>query len=189
MAISIKVGDAAEAQAPVESPEVPSVPVQFKLNMRRTLDNNIIINDHPDVDIVLMLGAEEKIVLFPKEVISDIVYDTQNRFFRFMRKKGIINPETVRGGNVYGSMEGTVLGVSEQDQFLPLVILNITKFIDEERPYFEYVEKYNQMEDDEMLDPDAADSTDLGEVPQAAEKGGIRPGYGRVSPYFLSYML
>tara|TARA_Y100001973_G_C5191328_1_gene331213 strand:- start:439 stop:1008 length:570 start_codon:yes stop_codon:yes gene_type:complete len=189
MAISIRVGGAVEPEAASEASEVPSVPIKFNLNMRRTLDNNIIISDHPDIDIVLMLGAEEKIVLFPKEVISDIVYDTQNRFFRFMRKKGIVNPETVRGGNVYGSLEGSVLGSAEQEQFLPLVILNISKFIDEERPYFEYVEKYKQMEDDEMLDPTAADSTELGEVPQAADKGGIRPGYGRVSPYFLSYML
>ena len=67
--------------------------------------------------------------------------------------------------------------------------MNITKFIESERPYFEYIEKYNKMEEDEMLDPNSADSTDLGEVPQSGEKGGIRPGYGRVSPYFLSYML
>ena len=189
MAISIRVGDAVEPEVATGASEVPSVPIKFNLKMRRTLDNNIIISDHPDIDIVIMLGTEEKIVLFPKEVISDIVYDTQNRFFRFLRKKGIIDPETVRGGNVYGSMEGSILGASEQDQFLPLVIFNISKFVDEERPYFEYVEKYKQMEDDEMLDPTPAESTELGEVPQAAEKGGIRPGYGRVSPYFLSYML
>ena len=78
---------------------------------------------------------------------------------------------------------------TEQDNFLPLVVLNVSNFIDDERPYFEYIEKYNKMEEDEFLDPSSADSTELGEVPQAAEKGGIRPGYGRVSPYFLSYML
>ena len=180
MAISIKVGSAAEPEgdAAEETAQQDSVAVDFKLKIRRTMDNNIMISDHPDVDIVLMI-ASEKIV----------VYDVQNRLFRFLVRKGVVNPETVRAGNVYGSMEGVVLGSAEQDRFLPLVIMNISKFIEEERPYFEYIEKYKQMEDDELLDPDAADSTDLGEVPQAAEKGGIRPGYGRGSPYFLSYML
>lgn len=190
MAISIKVGSAAEPEGGTteETAQQDSVPVDFKLKIRRTMDNNLMISDHPDVDIVLMV-ASEKIVVFPREIISDIVYDVQNRLFRFLTRKGIVNPETVRAGNVYGSMEGVVLGSAEQDRFLPLVVMNISKFIEEERPYFEYIEKYKQMEDDELLDPDAADSTDLGEVPQAAEKGGIRPGYGRVSPYFLSYML
>ena len=69
-----------------------------------------MIYDHPDVDIVLSM-SNKKIVVFPKEVVDDIVYDTQNRFFRFLRKKGIINPETVRAGNVYGSMEAAVPGL------------------------------------------------------------------------------
>ena len=121
--------------------------------------------------------------------MNDIVYDTQDRFFRFLRKKGIVNPETIRAGNVYGSIEGMLVGAEEQDDFLPLVIMNVSKFIEADRPYFEYIEKYKEMQEDEYLDPDRADSTELGEVPQDAEKGGIRPGYGRVSPYFLSYIL
>jgi len=186
MAISIKVGAAAEEEKAQEAQEVSSVPISFNLNIRRSLDNDLLIYDHPDVDIVV---KSDKIVLFPKEFLSDIVYDTQDRFFRFMRKKGIINPETTRAGNVYGSIEALLVGKEEERRQLPLVVMNISKFIEEERPYFEYVEKYKQMEEDEYLDPDRADSTELGEVPQGAEKGGIRPGFGRVSPYFLSYIL
>jgi|15BtaG_2_1085339.scaffolds.fasta_scaffold00080_17 hypothetical protein len=189
MAISIKIGKASEdvSEEAQEGTTAPSI--SMDLDIRRTMDGNLTISDHHDVDIVVVL-AKKKLVLFPKEIINDLVYDTQNRFFRYMRKKGIVDPDSVRGGNSYGSMEGNLLGGPEQEEnFLPLVVLNISKFIDEERPYFEYIEKYNQMEEDEFLDPDPADSTELGEVPQAGEKGGIRPGYGRVSPYFLSYML
>ena len=186
MAISIKVGAAAEKSQEAEQQAAPPVPIDFKLNMRRSLNNDIMISDHPDVDIIINL---KKIVLFPKESLNDIVYDTQDRFFRFLRKKGVVNPETIRAGNVYGSIEGLLVGAEEQDDFLPLVIMNVSKFIEADRPYFEYVEKYKEMQEDEYLDPDRADSTELGEVPQDAEKGGIRPGYGRVSPYFLSYIL
>jgi hypothetical protein len=43
------------------------------------------------------------------------------------------------------------------------------------------------MTDDELLHPDKTDSTELGEVPQAVEKGSIRPGYIR-DPYSLNYL-
>tara|TARA_R110000787_G_scaffold203222_2_gene313723 strand:+ start:1215 stop:1775 length:561 start_codon:yes stop_codon:yes gene_type:complete len=186
MAITIKVGAAAEKAQETEQQAAPPVPIDFKLNMRRSLNNDIMIGDHPDVDIVVNL---KKVVLFPKESLNDIAYDTQDRFFRFLRKKGIVNPETIRSGNVYGSLEGSLVATDDQDDVLPLVIMNVSKFIEADRPYFEYLEKYQEMEEEEYLDPDRADSTELGEVPQGEEKGGIRPGYGRVSPYFLSYIL
>ena len=39
-----------------------------------------------------------------------------------------------------------------------------------------------------MIDPDAEESTELGEVPQDKQKGSIVPGYYR-SPYWMSYIL
>ena len=185
MAINIKIGKTEDAPRASEEPKAP--PITMSLDIRKTMDGNLIISDHNDVDVVIM-PQKKKIVAFPKEIQNDLVYDTQDRLFKYLRKKGIIDPDSIRGGNSYGSMEALLVG-ADQDNFLPLVVLNVSNFIDDERPYFEYIEKYNTMEEDEFLDPSSADSTELGEVPQAAEKGGIRPGYGRVSPYFLSYML
>ena len=111
MAITIKVGSAAEATQKSEQEQKPPVPIDFKLNIRRSLNNDIMISDHPDVDIIVNL---KKIVLFPKESLNDIVYDTQDRFFRFLRKKGIVNPETVRSGNVYGSIEAQLVGKDDR---------------------------------------------------------------------------
>ena len=39
-----------------------------------------------------------------------------------------------------------------------------------------------------FVEPTEEDSTELGEVPQASEKGSIKPGYNH-SPYWMSYML
>ena len=63
----------------------------------------------------------------------------------------------------------------------------ISKFIEEERPYFENIEAMVSATDSEFVDPDKADSTELGEVPQQAQQGSIRPGYVR-DPYSFSYM-
>ena len=38
-------------------------------------------------------------------------------------------------------------------------------------------EMFNDMEDDNLVHPDKADSTELGEVPQRAEQGSIRQSY------------
>jgi len=185
MAIKIKVSSKKRDEKPKEA-QKPNIKLQ--LDIRRTLDDNLIISDHPDVDIVVYI-KESKIVLFPKEVLSEVVYDTQDRFFKFMEKRGIVNPETVRGGNTYGSMEGLFLsGDGGKEESLPLVILNIENFIDQERPHFEYVEKYKKMEDEELLEPSEEDSTNLGEVPQEETKGSIRPGYGGTRSYYLSYL-
>jgi len=105
--------------------------------------------------------------------------------FSFLIKKGLVSPETVQGGSVYGSMEGQLLS-SDELNVVNMTILNISKYIDEERPYFEFMEKFDEMETDYFTEPDEEDSTELGEVPQGPEKGAIRPGYTS-GPYWQSY--
>ena len=80
----------------------------FELNARKTLDGNIIVRDHPDIDIVLMI-EKNKVVAFPKESATDEVYQTQDKLFDHLSKKGIVSPESVQGGNVHGSIEAKIL--------------------------------------------------------------------------------
>ena len=68
----------------------------LELNARKTLDGNIIVRDHPDVDVVIMV-EKNKIVVFPKESLTDEVYQTQDKLFDFLSNSGIVSPETVQG--------------------------------------------------------------------------------------------
>jgi hypothetical protein len=68
-----------------------------------------------------------------------------------------------------------------------MALINISNFIDEERPYFEATEAIISMDDEELLHPDKEDSTELGDVPQKVEQGSIRKGYVR-DPYALNYL-
>ena len=43
------------------------------------------------------------------------------------------------------------------------------------------------MADNELIDPEKPDSTELGEVPQAVKQGSIRKGYIR-DPYASNYL-
>jgi hypothetical protein len=175
--IEIKVGDAV--------PQPPSVTLE--LNIRKSLGGDLMIFDHADIDIVLS-SKNNKITAFPKETMNDLVYGAQNRLFSFLRKKGVIVSETVQAGAFYGALEGLMESpYSDKINSAKLALLNISKFIEEERPYFENIEAVIAGVDDEYVDPDKTDSTELGEVPQKAQQGSMRPGYVR-DPYSYSYM-
>ena len=180
MAIDVQIKSAPTKESTPEKPQKV-----IKLDIRKSLDGNLMIFDHQDIDIVLMPSAN-KIIAFPKDLMEDRTYATQDRFFYFLRKKGIINPETVKGGAVYGSFEATISTPIEEGVSAPQAALNvIDKFIKEERPYFR---KYHELEDEweeELTNPDDRHSTDLGDVPQSAKKGSLRPGYIR-GPYGMT---
>ena len=178
MAINITVG----SQQPEEekSPVVTSI----DLKIRRSLNGDYYISDHADIDIIIMKD-KNKILAIAKDMMSELVYGAQDRLFDFMLKKGIVVPESIQGGSIYGSMEGA-LHSSEEYDAVKMAIINISKYIDEERPYFEFMEKFDEMETDRFVEPEEEDSTELGEVPHGEQKGVLRPGYN-YGPYWLSY--
>lgn len=176
MAIVIKIGEKANQKK-----------VRLELNARQAINGDIMIFDHGDVDIVLSPSGN-KITTFPKDTMNDLVYGAQNRLMAHMVKKGIIVPESVQAGAFYGALEGTLHQAAKEEISAPkLALINLSMFIDEERPYFENTEAIISMNDDELIHPDKEDSTELGEVPQSTDQGSIRRGFVR-DPYALNYM-
>ena len=78
MAIRVIIGDQEEEKA---SP----VAAKIELVIRRTMDGDYMIMDHTEVDIIVM-PKKMKVVAFPKELMSDAVYGTENRMFKFLHK-------------------------------------------------------------------------------------------------------
>ena len=157
---------------------------RIELNIRRTLDGNIMIFDHEDIDIYLSL-EQKKCVTFPKEKYSDNTYSTQDRFFRYMQKRGVILPDSVRGGNIHGSLEATfgeakVPGIDA----VQVCLFVINEYINRERPYFRSSRQFDDDMLDRLLYPDPDNSTDLGDVPQSDKKGSMYPG---IRPYGFQY--
>lgn len=176
MAIKIKIG-----------PGANDAIVRLEMDIRASMNGDLMIFDHGDIDIVLS-ASKNKVIVFPKETINDMVYGAQNRLFAHLRKKGLIIPESIQAGSFFGSLEGTMEKPSAPDLSTPkMALINISEFINEERPYFESTETLVSMADDELLHPDKTDSTEIGEVPQRVQQGSIRPGYVRDS-YGLEYM-
>jgi hypothetical protein len=116
---------------------------------------------------------KKKVVAFAKDVMSDIVYGAESRLFEYLRKKGIVAFDSIQGGNVYGSLEAKMHESSDLDP-VKLTLLNISKWMDSERPYFASKKAHDDMMSDAMITPDVEHSTELGEVPHEEEKGSIR---------------
>ena len=146
-------------------------PYVFELNARESLDGNIMIFDHNEIDIILM-QEKKKIVAFAKHMLTDNVYGAESRMFEFLRKKGIVAYDSIQGGNVYGSMEARLLD-SKKFNSVKSALLNIAEWFKEETPMMKSMEAYDELMDDALVDPDKEHSTELGEVPQAADKGSI----------------
>jgi hypothetical protein len=162
--------------------------VTLEMKARKTLDGNIMIFDHEEMDIVLM-PTKSKIVTFAKNDFSEMVYSAQNRLFEFLKRKGVVDFQSIQGGSVYGSLEGLIpSAIDENINSIDYAIYGVYKFLKEEKPYYDYMDDYEKMLDNYFTQPTEKDSTELGEVPQAAEKGSIRPGYN-YEPYWMSYML
>ena len=159
----------------------------FRLKAKKSLDGNIIIFDHADIDIVLM-PEQKKVVTFRKEgATNDISYGASDRMFKYLIARGVINPGSVQGGQTIDSFEGQI-PESNVEVPIKVVMLTISKWMEGERPYFEYGDDYDDLMQDRFLDPDEEESTELGEVPHDKSKGSIVPGYYR-SPYWMSYIL
>ncbi len=154
--------------------------ITFEMNIRSALNGDLMIMEHKDIDIIIK-QKDSKVIAFPKDIMSDLVYGAESRMLEFLRKQGIIEYDSIQGGNVYGSMEGTIME-SEKLDSIKATLVNMSEWFDTERSYIVGTDAYDHMQDDALLDPDNAESTELGEVPAAAEKGSIKQG-GLFAPY------
>ncbi len=174
-----------EINIAIDSPTIrkknePTPHATIKIEARRTLDNNIMILDHEDIDIVIY-AEQQKVLAMAKDEFGDRVYETQDRLFKFLSKKGVVDFSSVHGGNVYGSMQAKILeskidGVDSTQ----MTVFSIEKFLEEERPYFMIAKAYQKAEEDRLTDPDSEESTELGEVPHDDTQGsmGTANAYG-----------
>ncbi len=146
------------------------------LDMKRSLSGQIMVFNHIDMDIVLD-EKSGKVTAYSKKDFGELVYKSQNRFFDYLFKKGVILPESIKGTNVFGSLEAAYPSEVKVDNLTEIVLYNIANFMETEQDYIKSFEYVEGAEEDRVLNPDKKDSTELGEVPQEDKKGTLGPGY------------
>ena len=157
-------------------------PIKVYLKIRSTLGGDYMIFDHPLYDIAIMPG-KNKIVTFVRKNSKIDAYSSQDDFFEFLRQKGMIIPDSIQGGNVYGSLEGQYPPSSDGRDHGQVAIFTIGKFIEEEKPYYTAKDNLDDTMEDWWLDASEEDTTNLGEIPQAQVKGSIPKGMERMHGY------
>ena len=145
--------------------------INFKLMTRSAVNGDIMILDHKDIDIVLKQG-DGKILTFAKETISDYTYGAEARLLEFLRAKGILEYDSIQGGNIYGSMEGKLMK-SDDVEVNKIALKVISEWMTTEQSYLKGTTAYDDMSDEHLLSPDGEYSTELGEVPAEEQKGSI----------------
>ena len=145
--------------------------VQFELNVRKALNGDLLVFDHKDIDIVLMV-EKKKLVAFPKDIMTEVVYGAEARLMEWMRHNGIIEYDSIQGGNVYGSLEGKIHESTERDS-IKSTVYQLSEWLDSEAPSSKMVKGHDDMMQDNLLEPDEDNHTELGEVPHEQEKGSI----------------
>ena len=188
MAINVRIGPEDETGIKIyidtSKKEAPEKKITLELNARRTLDGDLVVRDHPDVDVVIM-PKKMKVVAFPKDALTEETYQTQTKMFNFLMDRGVVNRDSVQGGNVFGSMEAKIVP-SKSNSSSKLVLLGVARWVESERPYFEYLEKFEDMQEDRMTEPTDQESTDFDPSRHAEKKGVLRPMYIR-SPYGMNF--
>lgn len=190
MAITIKISDK-EVEAAGLSPEEIGTPlaaneepkkdeikiifgprfIKVKLNIRKTLDNNIVIYDHPLIDIVI-IPSKNKIFTIPKDEITSDTYSAQNRYFKFLDKKGVLIKGTVRSGAIINSLE-SFYPPNDKIDVMQVIILLTKRFLEKEMEFIDIAKNYEENVEDMFVNPDEEDTTELGEVPQKPRKGHV----------------
>jgi len=175
MTVKINITDEEVAAVPEEKTIkieiVEKDEIEFNLNLKNALNGDLMILDHKDIDIVVQ-PTSKKIVTFAKEITSDAVYGAESRLLEYLRGQGVINYDSIQGGNVYGSLEGQIMDSSTHDP-IKVTLLKISEWMTTEQPYIAGTTAYDDLQDDALVDPDNEYSTELGHVPHEDEKGSI----------------
>jgi len=149
---------------------------KIEVQVRKLLNGDLLFNSHPEIDIVVVVQDGE-IHCFPKSDVGYDAYDTQDRFMEYLAKKGIIKRESIRTGSVSNSLIASIHQTTEEgvDPY-QVCILYVHNFLKKEEPFFQVLEDFEEGYEEDLLDPDAESSTELGEIPHIEQKGSVPPG-------------
>lgn len=159
-------------------------PTTISMYLRRGLNGDYLIYDHPLYDIVIM-PQKNKIVTFKKKDTRIDPYPSQDKYFDYLSRLGMIVQDSIQGGNVFASLEA-VYPINNKVDTIQALLLATYNFLKDEKELFSAAEKFEEDYEDSLLDPGSEESTELGEVPHADKKGSIDPNS---LPYGLIYRI
>ena len=146
------------------------------LKARKTIDGNIIIPDHPDINIMIM-PAKSRVVSLPKEELDDELYDSQKRLFDYLTLQGVVDHTTVQDGNIFMSREAKIPDVTGDGDKIQYCLYAISNFIDKELPFYKNMDDFEKEMDNQLLEPEVDEYTDFDPARHHDVKGTMPPRF------------
>lgn len=149
--------------------------IVLPVNVKKTLDGNILIKDHPLIDIMIM-PSNNKIVTLPKDDKYRDTYPAQKELYDLLKSFGLIVYDSVQGGSVYGSLEATYPNNDKVDS-LSAILVGIYKLLQQHEEYSKIQRDYEETFEDTLTDPDEGEYTDFETAMSThrTRKGSIDP--------------
>tara|TARA_R110000744_G_scaffold192967_1_gene312025 strand:+ start:929 stop:1507 length:579 start_codon:yes stop_codon:yes gene_type:complete len=179
MAIKVKILDGAPEEESEDS-MILKVSVDDKeikkisLKARKSIDGNIIIYGHPEMNIFIM-SKTSKIVALPKEDLDDELHSGQERLFKFLVEDGIVVHDSVQSGNIFMSMEAQIPEVVGDGDKFEYALYSISKFIDKEMPFYKDQKEFEKEMEDRLLEPEPDEYTEFDPKRHDDNKGSLPP--------------
>ena len=178
MPITIKIGDAASA-------EPKPIQASIALQIKKTLDGNLLIQDHEYLDIVISPN-EGKIITLPKPGVEKDVYDYQKELMNDLFKGGVTAASGPTGGPVFGMVETTYPIEGDVDT-LQAVLYRISSFLKSTAHDDKFAHEYDENIEDRFTDPNEQDSTKYGEIPPYQDTPAGRQSQSDTTYTFAGY--
>ncbi len=161
MPLKIKIAPPATGSLAQEAPKEPQATVALQIS--KTLDGNLLINDHQYIDIVIV-PSTKTIMTIPKPYVDKDVFEYQQDLMYSLFQGGITPAMTPQGGSMFGIVESTYPESNDVDS-LQSALYIIERFIIKTRHEEEVFEKYDDNIEDNFANPPADETTPYGKIP------------------------
>ena len=151
MPLTIKLGT--EAEKPVQA--------SIALQIRKTLDGNLLINDHQFLDIIVN-PRENTVTSFAKPNVERDVFSYQKDLAYDLFKAGVATAQP-RGGATFGMVESSYPAEGEVDT-LQAVLYRLSEYLQTLAAAGSPAAEYDEYIEDRFTNPSDEDSTEHGEV-------------------------
>jgi hypothetical protein len=153
MTIKIKLGN-----APEKPPQAT-----VSLEIKKTLNGNLLINDHEHIDI-LINPREAKIITLPKPYVDRDTFTYQKDLLYALFKGGITESPMPEGGSYFGVLESTYPKDADVDP-LQAALFQISEFLKKSNRAEDILNQYDKDIEDNFADPPDDKTTAYGEIP------------------------
>ncbi len=148
-----------------DTPEKKEPQATVALQLVKTLSGNIIVKDHPYLDIVID-PTKNKIIAFPKPMVERDVYPYQEELFYDLFRKGLISEPDGEATQTFGGMESDYPATSKTDvDPLQAILFQLDKILNDVKSSELEADEYDENIEDRFTDPQEGEYTPYGKIP------------------------